>query len=202
MWPGTRGTGADALHVLDDARGEILEGEPFDEMAVHAAGTRAMIVPALSVDRRAVQTFIEKIADDFVVEQLHSAIAVMDHEPFLRAEQFVGNDEGADGVVARSAAGVANDMGVAFRKAGIFGGIEPCVHAGQNGEAPRRRQSEIFLVAEARGVSLVGFQHFRSNRHAKLPLFCVRSDANGCAAPFLVFRAPRPSRIRRRPAQR
>jgi hypothetical protein len=49
----------------------------------------------------------------------------MDDESFAGAEQLGGNHERADRVIGRPAAGVADHMGVAFGKAGVFGGVEP-----------------------------------------------------------------------------
>ena len=95
-----------------------------------------------------------------VAEQLHAAIGVMDDEPFLCAEQLVRNDERANRIVGGAPAGVADHMRVAFRQAGVFRRIEARVHAGEDGEAPRRRQREIALVAEVRDIGGVGRRHF------------------------------------------
>jgi hypothetical protein len=65
--------------------------------------------------------------------------------------------------VAR-AAGVADHLGIAFGKAGVFGGVEPGVHAGEDGETPRGRHGELALVAETGGISLVGGEHFLQDR--------------------------------------
>jgi hypothetical protein len=48
-------------------------------------------------------------------------------------------------------------MGVAFREPGIFGGIEPRIHASQNGEMSRGRHGELAFFAEIPGVLVVGF---------------------------------------------
>jgi hypothetical protein len=62
--------------------------------------------------------------------------------------QLGGDHERADRVIGRSAAGVADHMGVAFGKACILGGVEPGVHAGEDGKSPRGRHGELALVAE------------------------------------------------------
>jgi len=95
-----------------------------------------------------------------VGERLHAAIGVMDDEPFAGAEQFGGDHERADRVIGRPAAGVADHMGVTFGKAGVFGGVEPGVHAGEDGETPRGWHGEFALVAETGGIGFVGGEHF------------------------------------------
>ena len=80
----------------------------------------------------------------------------MDDEPFAGAEQLGGDHERADCVIGRPAAGVADHMGVAFGEAGVFGGVEPGVHAGEDGETPRGRHGELALVAETGGIGFVG----------------------------------------------
>ncbi len=154
---------ADAPHVFGDARLEILEGQPFDIVAVDAAGAGPMIMPAMFVDRRRIEALFQQAANDLVVEQLHAAIAVMDDEPLIGAEQLVRDDQRADGVVAGAPAGVADHMRVAFRKPSIFGRIEPRVHAGQDREFTARRQGQLALFAEIRGVAGVGGGDFRDD---------------------------------------
>ena len=66
----------------------------------------------LFVERRR-RKVVEKIRHDLVGEQLHPAIGVMDDEPFLGAEQLVRDDERADRVIRRAAAGVPDHMCVA-----------------------------------------------------------------------------------------
>ena len=55
-------------------------------------------------------------------EELHAAVRVVDHEPLARAEQLVGDDQRADRVVARAAAGVADDVRVALVSPAYFAG--------------------------------------------------------------------------------
>ena len=59
----------------------------------------------------------------------------------LGAEQLVGNDQRAHRIVACPPARIADHMRIAFGKTGIFGRVETRVHAGENGEAPRGRQT-------------------------------------------------------------
>jgi hypothetical protein len=75
---------------------------------------------------------------------------------FLRAEELVGNDKRPYGVVGRAAARVADDMRVAFRQSGVFGRVEPGVHAGQNCKLAGGRQGQLSLFAERLGIGLIG----------------------------------------------
>src|SRR5262249_17305877 len=84
----------------------------------------------------------------------------MDDEPFAGAEQLGGDHERADRVIGRSAAGVADHMGVAFGKACVLGGVEPGVHAGEDGKSPRGRHGELALVAETGRIGFVSGEHF------------------------------------------
>ena len=63
-------------------------------------------------------------------------------------EQLVGDHERADGVVAGPAARVADDVRVTLAEAGVIGGVEAGVHAGQDGEPAGRGEGEFALVAE------------------------------------------------------
>ena len=81
----------------------------------------------------------------------------------LRAEQFVADDQGTDGVVAGASTGIADDVGIAFGQSGEFCGIEAGVHAGENGETAGGRDSEFALFAEVGGVFCVCFQDFLEN---------------------------------------
>jgi hypothetical protein len=79
---------------------------------------------------------------------------------FFGAEKFVADDEGTDGVVAGAAAGVADDVGVTFSEAGVLGGVEAGVHAGEDGEAAGWREGEVGFFAEGAGVGFVGGEDF------------------------------------------
>ena len=95
----------------------------------------------------------------------------MDDEEFFGAEEFVADDERTNGIVAGAAAGVADDVGVAFGKAGVLGGVEAGVHAGEDGEASGGREGEVGFFAEGAGVGLVGGEDFGEYL------------AHGCGAP-------------------
>ena len=87
-----------------------------------------------------------------------------------RAEQLVGDDERADRVVARAAAGVADDVGVALAEAGVLGRVEARVHAREDREAARGRQRQLALVAEVGGVGVVRGEDFVKNGHCVSPI--------------------------------
>ena len=97
-----------------------------------------------------------------VKNSLHAAVGVVDDEPLLRAQQLVRDHEGPDGVVGRASPGVTDDVRIAFAEPGVLGGVQPGVHAGEDGEAARGRQGEIALV-ECGCVGLVGLEHLGQN---------------------------------------
>src|SRR6267143_155396 len=102
-----------------------------------------------------------------------SLLLVLDGEPFDEfpgAKKFITDDQRANGIVAGPAAGVADDVRIAFGEAGVLGGIEVRVHAGKNGEAARGRESEFDFFTEAGAVLLIGFEHFRKNLAHDIPL--------------------------------
>ena len=89
---------------------------------------------------------------------------------FLRAEELVGNDKRPYGVVGRAAARVADDMRVALRETGVFGRVEPDVHAGQDCEAAGRRQRQLALFAETADIGLIGRNDLANDfRHSAPP---------------------------------
>ena len=127
-----------AFHVLGHAFFLGLDGEPVDVIALSAARTLAAIVPAIRVDGSGFQAAGEQIAHDFIGEQLHAAVGVMDDEPFPRSQQFIRNHQGTNGVFTGASAGVAYHVGVALRQTGVFGRVQARIHASQNGETTRR----------------------------------------------------------------
>src|SRR5262249_44455436 len=61
--------------------------------------------------------------------------------------------------------------GIPFLEAGELGGIEPRIHAGQNGEATPGRQRQLSFVAEIAGIGFVGGEHFlESFGHRRAPM--------------------------------
>ena len=49
-------------------------------------------------------------------------------------------------------------MGVTLGETRVFGGIEACIHAGQDREATRRRKRQIGFSSECFGISLIGLE--------------------------------------------
>ena len=116
-------------------------------------------------ERRRVEGLLEKLAHQLAGEELHPAVGVVDHEPLVRSEQLVRDDERPYGVVARAAAGVPDDVGITLAQAGVLRRVQPRVHAGKDREPSRRRQCQTALVAEPACVLLVCAEHLVANRH-------------------------------------
>jgi len=72
---------------------------------------------------------------------------VVNDEPLTRSKQLGRYHEGAQRVVARAAAGIANDVRIAFAKTGQLGRIDTGIHASEDGEAPRGRKRQLALVS-------------------------------------------------------
>src|SRR5262249_39632845 len=147
----------DALDVLNHALGQILDRVPVDEMAVDRAATMFRIGPLLAVEVCCFEIVLEQIAHDFISEGQHAAVGVMDDEPLVGAEQLMRDHQRANSIVACAAAGIADDMGIAFGQASIFGRIEPCVHAGKNSKVTRWWHSKLAFVPKTRSILAVGF---------------------------------------------
>src|SRR5258706_13771866 len=126
---------ANSLDILGDAFGVVIEGVPVDVVTGDGAAAVLRIRPSLAVELRGFKVVFPQIPDDLPGKQLHSAIAVVHDEPFLGVEQLMGNNQPANSIVRCSAARIADDAGAAFGLAGVFCGIEPGVHAGEDGEA-------------------------------------------------------------------
>ena len=67
-------------------------------------------------------------------------------------KSLCGDDQGADRVVGRPTARIADHVRVAFGEAGILGWVETRVHAGQDRELPRRGERQAALGAELAGI--------------------------------------------------
>jgi hypothetical protein len=162
---------ADAGDVVEHGLLLAVDGEPLDVFTGARAWTLANILETLRGERGGFEAGCQQIAHDVVGEEFHAAIGVVNDEEFARAKQFVTDDQGTNGVVAGAAAGVAYDVRVAFGEACILGGIETSVHASENGETARWRQSEFALFTEIGTVLQIGFQDFRQYlAHSDFPL--------------------------------
>lgn len=58
---------------------------------------------------------------------------MVNYNNFLSAEELLGNNHGTEGF-GGAAAGIADDMGVAFGEAKGFGGVDAGVHASDDGD--------------------------------------------------------------------
>ncbi len=102
------------------------------------------------------------------VKAFHAALGVLDHEPFVRAEQLVRDDQRANRVVARASPGVSDHVGVALAQPRELGRIEPGVHAREDRECASRRLPELRPGAEVRGVLGICSQNLLENTHQLL----------------------------------
>jgi len=129
---------ADAPHVFDHTLLVIADRQPVDVVPCCRSRPYANILKAIGLKHGRFQALGKQVADGFIAEKFHAAIAVVNHIPFLGTEQLTGNYKRADGIVAGPAAGIADDMGVTFLQAGIAGWIEAGVHTSENGDLARR----------------------------------------------------------------
>lgn len=92
-----------------------------------------------------------------------AAIGMIDDHELLGAEEIVGDDEGAEGIVGHDAAGVADDVGIAgFQTEGED--REARVHAGEDGEFALGTRSEAAQLVSAR-VEFVRGEDFVDDSH-------------------------------------
>ena len=152
-----------ALDVIDDGLGLIADGQPFDIFAGTRTWFAADVAEAFGGELGSLETGSQQFPHHVIGEEFHAAVGVMNHEEFAGAEKLVADDQGTDGIVTGAAAGIADHVGVAFGEAGEFRGIEARVHAGQDGEAARRWESQLALLAKLIGIFAVGFEDFRKN---------------------------------------
>ncbi len=104
------------------------------------------------------------IALEVVVgEGQHAAVGVMDQHDLGGAEQSLADGQRADLVGGDHAAGVADDVGLAFLDAENAVDVQACIHAGDDGYVLARRQRQgtgeglgVFGVV---GQVLVGDSH-------------------------------------------
>ena len=155
-------------HVIGDALVAVGDGEPVDALAFAGAGAGADVVEAVLAELCGLEALVEESGHDVVCEELHTTVGVVDHKPLGGAEELVGDHEGADRVIARSATSVADHVGIAFAEARVFGGVEAGVHAGENREASRGRKREIALGAERAHILGVGRENLVEDRHPEL----------------------------------
>src|SRR5712691_2611207 len=144
---------SNALDVRDHAFRLLLDRQPIYELTLCGPRPGAGIAPDLSVESGGLQAACEQITHDFVAEQLHAAVRVMNNEPLARAQQLIRDDQRPYRVIAGPAARVPDDMGVSFREPCISGRLQSRVHAGENRKLAGRRQGQLALVTKASGIT-------------------------------------------------
>src|SRR5216684_6535454 len=95
-----------------------------------------------------------------VGEEQHAAVGVVNDEKLIRAEQLVGDDQGAERVIAGAPSGIANYVGIALRESGVLGRIQTGVHARENRKVTRRWYCQLALRAKGRRVARIRLQNF------------------------------------------
>jgi hypothetical protein len=98
----------------------------------------ADVLPSLVAEASRLQATEQKVADDFVGEELHAAVGVMNDEPLARPEQFGRDDERAKSIVAGPAFGIADDVRVSLAEPGQLGRIDASVRLRRGGGPPRK----------------------------------------------------------------
>jgi hypothetical protein len=76
------------------------------------------------------------------------ANAFWSDQPLQGAEQFVGDDQESDRIVARATSRVANHMRAAF-EASVFGGIRARIHAGEESQNGGPAAAEALWITKA-----------------------------------------------------
>ena len=72
-----------------------------------------------------------------VGQTLHPAVRMLDHEPLVRAEHLVGDQQRANHIVRYASARVADHVCIALRDPCKFCWVETAVHARDDGKTPR-----------------------------------------------------------------
>src|SRR5690348_7099234 len=120
-------------------------------------------MPAIGSELCCVEALFQERAHYLVSECLHTAVRVMDHEPLVRAEQLVGDNKRADGIIAGPTTRIADHVRITLCQTSKPGWIEPCIHAGQGGKLSSGRHSETALVTEAFDVAFICRQDIIKN---------------------------------------
>ena len=112
---------ANAPHVGDDSSRIILHREPINELALRRSGTFADIAKAVGRELRGLEATDQETPHHLVSEEQHAAVGVVNDEELIGAEQLVGDDQGAERVIAGASSGIANHVGIALRESGVLG---------------------------------------------------------------------------------
>ena len=76
----------DPAYVFGDAFFLGFDGQPVDVFAFGTTWAFAAVVPTAFVDGGCFQAFGQQIRHDFIAEQFHAAVGVMDDKPFSGAQ--------------------------------------------------------------------------------------------------------------------
>jgi hypothetical protein len=91
-----------------------------------------------------------QLANYFVGEELHPAVGLINDESLVGAEELVQSHQRTDCVIAGSAAGVPNEVRIAFRQSSKFRRIEPApIEQAVNTLRLASQASELFLQQSA-----------------------------------------------------
>ena len=95
-----------------------------------------------------------------VRKRLHPTVRMLNDEPFGCSKHFVGDEEGADGILADAPARIADHISLALGESCKLCRIETAVHAGDNGEMPRRMVGQTALVAKVCRIAFICCKNF------------------------------------------
>src|SRR5699024_8327969 len=125
----------------------------------------------------------------------HAAVGVVDEDDLAGAEEALTDDERADLVLGDHPSGVADDVGIALLQSEQAEGVEPRVHARDDGDATRGRHGQVALGAVG-GVGLGVGEELVGDAHGGTSRWWPGHIAAGPAAVTIVGPA---SPARRRP---
>src|SRR5439155_11284345 len=149
-----------APHVGDDGSRIILHREPINELTLRRSGAFPDIAKAAGRELRGLEATGKEIPHHLVREEQHAAVGVVNDEELIRTEQLVGDDQGAERVVAGASSGIANDVSIALRESGVLGRIQTGVHARENRKMTGWWYCQLALHAKRRSVTRVRLQNF------------------------------------------
>src|SRR5699024_8581405 len=94
----------------------------------------------------------------------HAAVGVMDQHDLASSQQSLADGQGAQGVLGHHPARVADHVGLALGQSQQAVDVQPCVHAGEDGDLPLRGHRQIGMgegggVVPGGGEQVVGGGH-------------------------------------------
>ncbi len=115
---------ANASHVGDDGSHIVLHREPINELTLRRSRAFSDITKAAGGELRGLETTGKEISHHLVREEQHAAVGVVNDEELIRTEQLVGDDQGAERVVAGAPSGIANNVRISLRESGVLSRIQ------------------------------------------------------------------------------